>query len=92
MPEGPEAGKLAVLVGLCVRASGLVAVDAWIALAACVSAAHGGAAACVRILDPEGDLCGGEEADGDSVFYTFHATGEIERTLAVVMDDEAVRH
>ena len=92
LPEGPAAGRLAVLVGLAVRASGLGLVDAWTGLAAAMSAAHGGAPACVRILDRAGDLSEGEEAVSDAAFYTFHASGEIEHTLAVVMDDGAVRH
>ena len=92
LPEGPAAGRLAVLVGLAVRASGLGAIDAWVGLAAAVSAAHGGAPACVRILDRDGDLSDEDEAKADSCFYTFHASGEIERTLAVVMDEEASWH
>ena len=92
LPEGPAAGRLAVLVGLAVRASGLGPTDAWVALAAAVSAAHGGAPACVRILDRDGDLSEDEEEVSDTQFYTFHSSGATERVLAVVMDDEAVRH
>ena len=56
-------------------------------MATLVSAAHDGAPACVKVVVREPD-----ETEGDRTVYTFHATGEIERTVAIEGDDDAPRH
>lgn len=76
MPEGPMAGRLATLVGSCVRASGLPPESAWCAVAAIASAAHGDGPAFVAIAVP------GEE-EGERKLYRFHANGEVSVADAV---------
>ena len=88
MPAGPMVERLATAIGALVRASGLPPEDAWCALAAIVSAAHGDTGACVRVALPvEGEpQC--------RLLVTCHANGAVQHEPAVVtgrLDDGAAR-
>ena len=89
LPPGPAPGRLAVLVGLAVEASGAEQPDVWLAMAALVSAAHNGSPACIKVVDDDAD-----ESTGDhKVVWTFHANGQVQRDLAVAIEAEpSTRH
>ena len=101
MAAEPMTDKVRTLIGAVIRASGLAPEQAWCALAATVSLAHGDAPAAVTLILPAeqaGIVVGpGEPARGVRGRITFHANGGVEReavphVASFPADDGGPRH